>query len=432
MLATALAPEVLLAKYLGDLSDAKANLRELQRLADQDGVPWAITHSLFANMGGFVIRSHVPERVKGQKDTQTGPDISNLDPQPGGTSDVEELERQGQSQPKPSASNPQSVRVSDAMKSEGQGQSEPKSSDPDQLPPNEVHSSTELGIAVSKSRYRNPFFLAASDVLALRKSELLPRLPYITKEELNDKNKSDSLVRLFAVVQIIWIVVQIIVRASRHLAISQLEIAVIAFATCAIMMYGLNWEKPKGAQVPYTLLQYHGEVPYPVLKLVAEGPDHEGAIICSVLELAKFIGTFTLLDCNDCRRRGAPIPNHFTRDTSRGLAEFLGVTLGGVVFGAVHITAWNFVFPTLVERTLWRSSSIICTAVMVLIFPLFIIIDLTNEDWVIFSMLACLFIVFTLYIAARLFLIVEIFRTLCFLPPSAYIATWASNIPHIG
>jgi hypothetical protein len=431
MLATTLAPEVLLSKNLGDLFDAKADLRELQKLADQDGVPWTITHSLFANMGGFVIRSHVPERFRGQKDAQAGPDISNLDPQPGGTSDVEELERQGQSQPKPSGANPQPVRVSDAMKSEGQGQSEPKSSGPDQPPPNEVHSLTELGIAVSKSRHRNPFFLVASDVLALRQSELLPRLPYITKEELNDKNKSDSLVRLVAVVQIAWMVIQIIVRASRHLAISQLEIAVIAFATCATIMYGLNWEKPKGVQVPYTLLQYRGEVPYPVLKLVAKGPDPNGGAVWIMVELAKLLGTFTLLKNNSRRCRGAPIPNHFTRIDPSGSAEHLGVTLGSVVFGAVHIAAWNFVFPTLVERTLWRSSSIMCTAGMMSIMFLLFIIASAN-DWLIYIMIVCLFIVFALYIAARLFLIVEIFRTLCFLPPSAYIATWASNIPHIG
>jgi hypothetical protein len=36
------------------------------------------------------------------------------------------------------------------------------------------------------------------------------------------------------------------------------------------------------------------------------------------------------------------------------------------------------------------------------------------------------------YVVARLFMIVETFRTLFFLPPSAYIATWASNVPHIA
>jgi hypothetical protein len=36
------------------------------------------------------------------------------------------------------------------------------------------------------------------------------------------------------------------------------------------------------------------------------------------------------------------------------------------------------------------------------------------------------------YVLARLFMIVETFRALFFLPPSAYIATWASNVPHIA
>jgi hypothetical protein len=36
------------------------------------------------------------------------------------------------------------------------------------------------------------------------------------------------------------------------------------------------------------------------------------------------------------------------------------------------------------------------------------------------------------YVLARLFLIVEMFRTLCFLPPNAYMSTWATNIPHLA
>jgi hypothetical protein len=36
------------------------------------------------------------------------------------------------------------------------------------------------------------------------------------------------------------------------------------------------------------------------------------------------------------------------------------------------------------------------------------------------------------YVLARLFLIVEMFRILCFLPPDAYLSTWATNIPHLA
>ena len=37
-----------------------------------------------------------------------------------------------------------------------------------------------------------------------------------------------------------------------------------------------------------------------------------------------------------------------------------------------------------------------------------------------------------IYAVARLFILVELFRTLCFLPAYAYVSTWTTNIPHAG
>jgi hypothetical protein len=52
------------------------------------------------------------------------------------------------------------------------------------------------------------------------------------------------------------------------------------------------------------------------------------------------------------------------------------------------------------------------------------VIDMIVVIWFIFNI--------SLYVAARLFLLVEIFRTLLFLPPSAYVSTWAANVPHVA
>jgi hypothetical protein len=62
--------------------------------------------------------------------------------------------------------------------------------------------------------------------------------------------------RLIAIAQITWIVFQVIVRGAKGLAISQFEVAVLAFSSCAIIIYILNWKKPKGVQVRYTILSY--------------------------------------------------------------------------------------------------------------------------------------------------------------------------------
>jgi hypothetical protein len=54
MLAMMIAPELLLAKAWQDLMVALAGLPAMRELASQDRVEWTLTHSAFADMGGFV------------------------------------------------------------------------------------------------------------------------------------------------------------------------------------------------------------------------------------------------------------------------------------------------------------------------------------------------------------------------------------------
>ena len=222
MLATIIAPEVLLSKYWGDLENAKSDLEMLREFAAKDGVPWTLSHCLFANMGGFVVRTHASRGVE-----KRVPDIADAHTE------------QSIQQELTLAIEPDTLIVPTSRDEEG--------SDPQKSPEN--------------TDFPNPYHLTAGDIFALRKSSVLTRLPYISPDELQDRSKSDSLVRTIAVVQILWFSIQIFIRAARHLAISQLEIAVVAFASCAVAMYGLNWYKPKGVEVPITIMQYRGEAP---------------------------------------------------------------------------------------------------------------------------------------------------------------------------
>jgi hypothetical protein len=54
MIITMLAPELVLSIASQDYSVAKDDLKELQKLSAADGTEWTMTHSYFANMGGFV------------------------------------------------------------------------------------------------------------------------------------------------------------------------------------------------------------------------------------------------------------------------------------------------------------------------------------------------------------------------------------------
>jgi hypothetical protein len=281
--------------------------------------------------------------------------------------------------------------------------------------------------------YSNPYHLVASNILALREAGLLTKLPSITQEEINDKSKSDGLIRAITVVQIVWMMVQIIVRASRNLTISQLEVSVLAFASCAIVLYGLNWEKPKGVQVPYALMTYEGEIPRSFLPLLREQKQPNSAVTLFVESLPVF-----RVDLGD-NQQGGPIPNDVTYfdATLSTDSDVWGLLIGSAIFGAIHLAAWNFVFPTSIERTIWRIASTLCTSIMFVVAGCGAI-DEALEKFEISTILTYYFIeVITLltcfgYVLARLFIVVETFRTLFFLPPSAYIATWASNVPHIA
>lgn len=106
-----------------------------------------------------------------------------------------------------------------------------------------------------------PYHLTADDVIFLRKAGHLKKLPNVTRDELCDKSKSDPLLKLIAIVQIVWSIIQISTRAIRRLPISLLELNVHALAACALLIYILCWYEPKDVQVAITALEYDGNIP---------------------------------------------------------------------------------------------------------------------------------------------------------------------------
>lgn len=62
-----------------------------------------------------------------------------------------------------------------------------------------------------------PLRLLASEVLDLRRSGDLAALPNIPTASLNDKSKDDIFIKLVAIFQVFWFVLQVIVRAAKGL-----------------------------------------------------------------------------------------------------------------------------------------------------------------------------------------------------------------------
>ena len=78
-------------------------------------------------------------------------------------------------------------------------------------------------------------------------------LPKISKEDILDKNKSDSLSKMISVVQALWMLAQIVGRLIVHLPITLLKVNTLAHILCALIICLLWWNKPKLINEPTKL-----------------------------------------------------------------------------------------------------------------------------------------------------------------------------------
>lgn len=104
-----------------------------------------------------------------------------------------------------------------------------------------------------------------------------------------------------------------------------------------------------------------------------------------------------------------------------------GVNFMGIIFGLLHCLAWNYEFPTQREGLLWKIAAL-GTSSILFVFIFFLAALETNAKF----MRVIGPIVALAYSIARLHLIVEMFRSLFYLPPEAYITTWSAGIPHVA
>ena len=383
------APEFVIGRACADLVQAKENLQELLEFAEKDHVPWTLAHSYYANMGGFVVRSRVGENIL------LGPHVGDVTRNGDHTDTTASVEHR---LPAPD--------INIAKLDHSDLGSFPTKETPvyDDIPDQD-----------------NLFYLDAQILYELRREKIIPKLPSITKEELEDKSKSDSFVKVIAIIQISWTTLQIIARAARKLPISQLELAVLAFAACAVVIYALYWVKPKDIRCATTILQYQHQISLEILPKIK----------IKRTKYVRFVGPF--FAGQDRAEWRGPIRNDYISGSGTGSVKFwwfMATTLGAVLFCGIHVAAWNFTFPTRTEAIFWRCASIYATAFM----PIILIFSVITSslDLAVIVDKAVLLLLSILYLVARLFLLVEVFRTLCFLPHRAYLSTWATNIPHVS
>ena len=264
-------------------------------------------------------------------------------------------------------------------------------------------------------------------------------LPTTSAEELNDRSKGDALVKGLAVLHILWLVIQTLARGVEHLAITQLEITVLGFSSCAVVTYFLLWHKPQDVKVPTyievgrTLTREH------VIGLAARSP------VATLMIKQYWLHGVAIRAMADNVFPWTPgirfrVP-YFMKKSTYLNPHLIGIGGGGAIFGGIHLAAWNFEFPTGVERMLWRVSATYLVVIPLIGITIYCLLQHFNKEedtdvtdgkiYTIFKFIGRVGI--PLYLLARLYLMVEVFRCLAYPPQSVFEdVTWPSIIPHIS
>lgn len=268
--------------------------------------------------------------------------------------------------------------------------------------------------------------LTAAQLIEARRIGLLSRLPNLTEDEISDRNKGSLFVKLLALLQVSWMVIQLIARAKFGLTSTPVEIMTLSFAACAFITYLLLLNRPQDVDTSIYIDAARPPTRHDVRAILGYTPE------CFWLRSNR-------LPC---------VPNNAIHlvwpiSSSERVRAFMwllsSMAAGSAMFGGIHLLAWNFAFPTVFERTLWRTSSLIT-----LIGPSVMAVAENSAFWyhhrfsqssatagvdprlAAFHALSMLVLVL-----ARLFIMTEALRSLYYLPSDAYLTTWATYIPHI-
>jgi hypothetical protein len=120
--------------------------------------------------------------------------------------------------------------------------------------------------------------------------------------------------------------------------------------------------------------------------------------------------------------------------------DIIPLFFGSITYGGLHVAAWNAFFPTMIERLIWRISSLYITSVSLLF--TFVLITMTvgrqvfhwrfSDGNICVNSFILLFLTITLgYALCKFFLLLEAFVSIRELPPHAYkTPQWTQLIPH--
>jgi len=282
----------------------------------------------------------------------------------------------------------------------------------------------------------------------------------ISEEAILDRAQSNGLSKALLIVQVGWFCTNCASRLIQHLPLSLFEVSTAAHASCTLLTYFVWWSKPLNVPAPLIIV---GNEAQEVCALL-ECPDwvyHEALIVAKRVaagvpsqpkrgnSILVVKALQRLLRRGQTPEKPPSWPFGFNVDSSPGnhrargkgtLYYLIVMVVSPMLYGLIHLLAWNDHFPTTLERRLWRVSSVVvtCSGLVGVTLGYYLIprIRLCPDtlEQVIIALLSPFLIMMPAlaHVLASGFLIVESIRQLYFLDPAAYhLPSWSNYWPHL-
>ncbi|KAL6796141.1 hypothetical protein GGI42DRAFT_362182 [Trichoderma sp. SZMC 28013] len=432
-----IAPEFLTTFMTKKMLGTKKNVKALEDLASYDGVEWTLAHTILADMGGIAIYfgpfpgpSKVRPRQKLGKSAGALEELLSEEKTLFLNERAKEETKKSEKEMKEMLKDYEFIKTFMTKQNWWLGGCEipwkpfekhlPHAKRAKELlPEDSLEWKTENIAALAGSVW----ILDSKQLEIARLHRIIKKLPDIKLADIEDKNKSDALVKLLAVMQVVWIVVQLCGRVYYGLPFAPLELTTVAFSVTAIILYSIEWEKPKDVNTP--------------VYVPASIQDVEEATFLEIAEKAPF----PYVQLPGLQSKHYYMPGVSFHETDGNVAHidaksFLVALATVISFGGIHLFAWNLQFPTPVEGLLWKISAIITIACPTLYVSSHLPFmgetpkNVTTKTATKVKAVVALTSFF--YIFARLFLITESIRSLYYLPREAFVATpWTAEFPHM-
>ena len=219
-----------------------------------------------------------------------------------------------------------------------------------------------MGGFILQPKDSQPFPVNSKQIKYLVDCNYIP-FPSITEKEVWDKSKQDGFQKTLTLFQTGWFVLQCIGRWIQHLPLSTLELTTFTYVFCTFASYYQWSNKPLDVE-SHTILHTE-KTTAEILIEAGPKPGADKPYQNTPLDFIDDQSPSWLTEIQPHLRfrmgpRDRPLPR-FTNDkfpVTGASADSVFLFIVILTYCSLHFIAWNFSFPTRVERILWRAGCI--------------------------------------------------------------------------